>query len=154
MPRVYTVSFEAVSVSAAQDLVTIIGAANKTVKVLRRWVASVSQTLPTAQSLELHSAILTAITAGSGGTTPSILKTDPGDANASFTAHVNDTTPTTGTLAAEWPDGMHVFNRYDEVFTTPPVISGTTEAFVFKLVAAPSGTLTLSGGVEVEETGG
>jgi hypothetical protein len=157
MPRVYTVSFEAVSVTAIQDLVTIFGATGKSVKILRRWLASVSTTLPTAQSIEVHSAVLTTTTAGSGGTTPTPGRIDPGDAVASFTAHANDTTPTTGTLAANFPDGFHIYNRYDEVFTNPPVISsvtGNVEAFVLKLVVAPSGTLTLSGGVEVEESGG
>jgi hypothetical protein len=155
MPRVYTVSFEAVSVTAIQDLVTIIGATGKSVKILRRWLASVSTTLPTAQSIEIHSALLTALTVtGSGGSTPTPARVDPGDAAASFTAHANDTTPSVGTVQANFTDGFHIYNRYDEVFTNPPVVSAPTEAFVFKLVVAPSGTLTLSGGVEVEESGG
>src|SRR4051794_5105874 len=96
MPRIYTVSFENVSVSAAQDLLQIKGASNKVLRILRRWVSATDTTIPTAQMLRLRERFLPAtVTDGSGGSTPTPAKRDQGDAAATFTALANNTTPAT-----------------------------------------------------------
>lgn len=156
MPREYTVSFAPTTVSAAQDLVTILGAAGKMCKILRCWVASTDTTLDSAQMLSIRLRYLPAtVTAGSGGSTPTPRPLDPGDSAASFTAHTNDTTKssTGGTAAIIEENGCHIYAGYD-VYLSKPIYVGPSEAFVFELLSTVSGTVNLAGGVLVEETGG
>jgi hypothetical protein len=156
MPRVYVVAFEAVAVTAVQDLIQITGAVGKIVRPIRAWVKATDTTLPTGQMLSTRCRFLPAtVTNGSGGTTPTIGKTDPGDAAASFTAMANNTTKatTSGTAVVVDESGDHIFSGYDNTLVVRPPI-GTTEAFVFELLSTVSGTVHLSGGVLVEEMGG
>jgi hypothetical protein len=156
MPRTYEICFENVLVSAPQDLATVFGAAGKVFRVLRQWLSAVDTTLVTSQSVQLRARFLPAtLTNGSGGSVPTPRPPDPGDAAASLSAHTNDTTKTTtsGTATILEENGCHLYQGYDKTFARPPVI-GPSEAFVFELLSTPSGTVHLSGGVEVEEMGG
>ena len=158
MPRVYRVMFTGVTVSAAQDLVQITGATGKMMRILRAWVGCPDTTLATGQDLSLRCRFLPAtVTVGSGGTTgitPS--KNDPGDAAcSSTTCATNNTTKatTSGTAVVLDADACHLFQGYNKRFESPPTI-GPSEGFVFELLSTVSGTVTLSGGVELEEIGG
>lgn len=156
MPRSYSVSFQKVSVTAVQDLLQIIGAAGKTLKIKEVWVASVDSVLPTAQMMALRCSFVPAtVTNGSGGSAPTPVAIDPGDAAASFTAKANSTTPatSTNTIVRLKQDGAHLSAGYSYSFAAPPVI-GPSESFVFELITAPTSTWVLSGGAVVEETGG
>lgn len=160
MPRVYKVTFEAVSVAAAQDLVFIPGpAAGKIIRILRRWVGCTDSTIPASQMLELRErylpATVTAGTSGTTGITPS--KMDQGDATCSITtAGTNNTgkATTTGTAVILNEMGVHLFTGYNETCLVRPPINPST-AYVFELVAAPfnAAAVHLSGGVEFEEIG-
>lgn len=155
MSRIYSVTFENVSVSAAQDLVQIKGASNKVLRILRRWVNATDTSIPTGQMLRLRERVLPAtVTDGSGGSTPTPVKHDQGDAAASFTALANSTTQATtnGTAVVIYATGCHVYNGFDDVHDEPPTVIPTA-SYVFELLGAPSGTVHLSGGVEVEEIG-
>jgi hypothetical protein len=160
MSRIYKVLFGdsagGVAVSAAQDLIQITGASGKMLRILHRWVGSVDTTIPTAQMIQLRERLLPAtVTNGSGGSTPTIYKMDPGDASASFTALANNTTKatTSGTASESFATGVHIYNGFDDEYVSPPVI-GPSEAWVFELLSTVSGTVHLSGGVLVEEIGG
>lgn len=156
MPRTYSVKFEAVTVSAAQDLFQIIGASGKTLKIRRVAVADIDTTLPTAQMMELRCRFLPAtVTNGSGGSAPTPEPFDPGDAAASFTAKANSTTKATtnSTAVVLEENGCHIYAGWDYSFPFPPTI-GPSESFVFELLSSLSGTCTLSGTCVVEETGG
>jgi len=154
--RVYTVVFEKVTVSAVQDLFQIKGAAGKILLIKECSVSSADSTLPTAQMMALRMRFLPAtVTDGSGGSTPTPQKTDPGDAAASFTALANSTTPatTSGTAVKIREDGAHLYAGYSYSFAKPPIV-GPSESFVFELITAPSANWVLSGTVTVEELGG
>lgn len=156
MPRTYAVSFEKVSVSAVQDLITIIGGSGVICRILEIGLSDVDATLPTAQMLALRCRLLPAtVTPGSGGSTPTPQKLDRGDSAAIFTAHANDTSKTTtnGTAATIREDGTHLYSGYTYQFPKPPLIN-STEAFVFELITAPGATCIMSGTVTVEEIGG
>lgn len=156
MARRYSVNTENVSCSAAQDLMQIKGATGKMLRIIRIAVACVDSTPPTASMLSLRARFLPAtVTDGSGGTTPTPQKLDPGDAAASFTALANNTTPatTSGTAIVLEENGCHVYAGYDYSFPTPPVV-GPSESFVFELRAAPAAASHLSTTVIVEEIGG
>jgi S-formylglutathione hydrolase FrmB len=143
------------AITAAQDLVTIIGATGKLVFIKKRWIGAVNTTIPTAQMIQLRERLLPATVTTTGGTTPTIYKTDPGDAAASFTALVTNTTKatTSGTAIELFATGEHIYNGYDDEasFFTPV---GPSEAYVFELLSTVTGTCNFSGGVEVEEFGG
>lgn len=157
MGRRYKVTFDDVVVSQAQDLVQITGATGKLIRIHRLWVGNSVDSLPAGQSLRLRGRTLPGtVTVGSGGTTgitPS--KTDPGDAAcSSTTCATNNTTPasTNGTAVVQYARGVHLYNGEDWTFPEPPVV-GATSAFVFELLNAPSGTVKMSGGVDLEEIG-
>lgn len=158
MPRLYTVSFSAVAISAPQDLVFIPGVTGKLVRILRVWLSPlVDSSLAAAQGLKLRCRILPAtVTVGSGGTTgitPS--KKDQGDAACSITtAATNNTTPATtnGTAVVEYAGGCHAYAGADKRFDSPIPIASTS-AFVWELLSTPLGTCTFSGGVDIEEHG-
>lgn len=156
MARVYRIMFEDVAVSAVQDLLQIKGAAGKMVRIKRWWWGATDTTAPTNQQIKTRCRFLPAtVTDGSGGTTPTVSKNDPGDASASLTALANNTVKatTSGTAIVLDEGGDNVFSGRDIMATNPPVI-GPSESFVFELLSTPTGTLHLSGGVEVEEMGG
>jgi hypothetical protein len=155
MSRIYSVTFENVTVSAAQDLLQIKGASNKMLRILRRWVGATDTTIPTGQMLRLRERILPAtVTDGSGGSTPTPVKHDQGDAAATFTALANNTTPATtnGTAVVVYTAGCHIFNGFDDIHDDPPTVIPNA-SYVFELLSTVSGTVHLSGGVEVEELG-
>ena len=65
MARRYIVSFENVTVSAAQDLISIKGSTGKTCKIISVKCGATNTTLVTAQSIRLRGQFLpTAVTAG------------------------------------------------------------------------------------------
>ncbi len=158
MPRIYRVTFNNITVSAAQDLVQIVGpSAGKLIRVLRAWVACPDVTLATGQDLQLRCRYLPAtVTIGSGGTTgitPS--KNDQGDAACSSTTCATNNTvvaTTNGTAVLIDADGCHLYQGWNKRFDNPPAVNPST-AFVFELLSAVSGTVKLSGGVEIQEEG-
>ena len=155
MARRYTVTFEGVTVTAAQDLVAILGGTGKTCRIIRQWWGCADTTLATGQNLSVRGRVLPAtVTPGSGGSTPTPRPLDGGDAAATFTAHVNDTSKTTssGTVRIVEENGSHLFAGYALSFPAPPIVEPTA-AYVFELLSTVSGSITLSGGVEVEEIG-
>jgi hypothetical protein len=94
MARIYSIPFQALTVSAKQDLWAITtGSSLEAVIeeiVLDPCGTSVSEL---AISLNLYTA---SYTAGSGGSTATLAKHDPGDAGASFTAKLQNMTQTSG----------------------------------------------------------
>lgn len=164
MPRIYTVTFENVSVAAAQDLVQITGASGRMMFILRAWIANVDTSLITGQEIRLRARFLPAtVTVGSGGTTgitPS--KRDPGDAAcSSSTCATNNTTQATtnGTAVLLFTGGTHIYAPFekawgdaDSLHRCPPI--GPSEAFVWELLSTVSATAKMSGGVELAEVGG
>lgn len=160
MGRIYKVPFGdstgGVTVSAAQDLLQIKGATGKMLRILHCNVCAVDTVAPTSQMLQLRGRILPAtVSDGSGGSTPTIYKADPGDAAASFTALANNTSKatTSGTPVETFVTGVYIWNVFDLEDEAPYPV-GPSESFVFELLSTVAGTVHLSGYVTVEEIGG
>lgn len=158
MGRRYSVSSENISLSAAQDLLQIKGAAGKILRIRSITLGATDTSEPTAQQLQLRCRFLPAtVTDGSGGSSATPRKFDAGDAAASFTCLTNNTTPATtnGTAAilGEW--GVHVANGIIWIFpdAETPIV-GPSEAFVFELLSTVTGTVHGSTSATVEELGG
>jgi hypothetical protein len=158
--RFYTVTFEDVAVSAAQDMVQITGAAGKIMFIVEMWCGVTNTTLATGQAIKVRGRYLPAtVTLGSAGTTgitPS--KVDPGDAAcSSSTCATNNTVKatTSGTAIVQYQNGAHLYQgdrcRFP-VDERPPI--GPSEAWVWELLSTVSGTVNLSGGVKLGEVGG
>lgn len=156
MPRRYRIPMPPVSVASAQDLWQVKGAAGKMLRLLRI-VANETDTTPaTGQMLSLRGRFMPAtVTDGAGGTSATIAKTDPGDAAASCTALLNNTSKatTSGTAVIDMQASFHNLAGFDHFYLTPPTI-GPSESYVVELLSTVSGTVTLSGYLEVEEIGG
>jgi hypothetical protein len=157
MPRTYRVTFEAVSIVLAQDLLQIKGAAGKMLKILSLWLGADDTSLPTAQMMKIRGRFLpSAVVDGTGGSAATIARTDRGDAAASFTALANNTAKATtnGTADIVEEMGFHIYQGYDKAFPKGLSFVGPSESFVFELLGAPAAAVTMSGGAEVEESGG
>lgn len=154
--RIYSVVFNEVTVSVAQDLFQIKGATGKMLRIRRVSINAAATTVPTAQGFSLRCRFLPAtVTDGSGGSTPTPQPMDPGTSAASFTALANSTTKatTSGTAKILESNGCHISAGYDYQFPEPPTV-GPSESFVFEMLNTPTGTVVVSGTALVEEIGG
>ena len=160
MARTYAVTFENVAVSAAQDLFEIKGASGKMLEIIGFKIGATDTTIPTAQMLQIRGRFMPAtVTSGSGGSSPTPAKTDPGDASASFTAGANNTSKatTSGTAIVQYENGVHIFNGEDVAFDGvqfPRPVVGPSESWVLELLSTVSGTVHMSASIWVRETGG
>jgi hypothetical protein len=170
MPRTYTAEFNNVSVSAAQDLFVVVPTTTpKSVRMTRCVIYDVDTTAPANQVLGVQVLVFSGatVTAGSGGTSPTIQKTDNGDAAASgFTVGANNTTEatTTGTTNIVYNGGFNIYNGFDEMFIADgsnpdgaqPIMVQSAAAngsIIVRLMTAPAAAVHLSGTIWVEEAG-
>lgn len=156
MPRLYTCSFENVTIAAVQDLISCRGSTGKLCKLISAWFGPSNTTLQTAQHLRLNIKLATAtITLGSVGTAVTPAPVDLGDVAASFTSRANDTTPatTSGAFTNRYPVGIHNYAGYFRNFGAKGPVFGLNQGLVFELLSTVSGTCVFSGGLEIEESG-
>ena len=155
MPRQYVVVMPAVSITVLQDLLTLSLANNGYAEVTRINVMSVDSTLATAQMIEVECSLVTGATLGSGGSSQTPYKLDPGDAGAGVACRKNDTTGATGTEIVVWSGGCYLYQGLDYVFqdTIPLNSVGSRTAFVLRLVNNPVGAVTLVAAVYFQERG-
>jgi len=157
MARRYFVPVDQVTfaMGTAADIVQLLGSAGKLIRPISYKLKPAQGTLPTAALIEVRCRFLPASVTQSGGTCITPQKLDPGDAAASFTAFINNTTKatTSGTAVVTDADGAHIFTGVDLMPTSPAVI-GPSEAWVFELIAGTAQSVVCSGGVYVEELGG
>lgn len=152
--RLYTVSFSAVSISAVQDLIAIYSGSSKIVGIQSIELSQITQN--TVGSLRVRLKFLnTAVTAGSGGSAGVISQLVPGDAAATVTARINDTTQatTTATQVTLWSDQWNLINGM--LWVPPnvnrPPMAGLSTALVVSLDTAPGSAIVASGTVTFEE---
>lgn len=152
---VYSVSFEDVAVTAAQDLFELNAAAGKPLAIHSIFVAQSSD----AGSSETEMARIRIrrghSTSGSGGSAPTPIALNPSAAAASFTAEVNNTTQATGgSPVLIHADAFEVHGGWQIVFTpeTRPIVAGGSR-IVVDLEGAPTDSLTMHGTIYVEEIG-
>lgn len=151
--RVYTVVFDAVAITAAQDGFEITPADDKPIEILRILMGQTSDS-GDAQDEQIQMKIVRGnTTSGSGGTGPTPQPLSPGDAAAGFTAEVNNTTQaSSGTavtlVATAWNvrAGLDLWFAEDE----RPRASQTNTTIRIALTA-PADSLTTSATIWVRE---
>jgi len=153
--RVFTVEFEAVAVTAAQDFFEIDAAAGKPVKLLALFLSQSSDVGDAAEEILRWRVIRGHTTSGSGGSAPTPRPVNPSDAAAGFTAEVNNTTiASAGTAVNLHSDAFNIRTGLPFI-PTPEMQLQTSEAnlIVVRLMAAPTDSLTMSGTLYVAEDG-
>lgn len=152
----YTVSFENVAVTAAQDFFEIDPAAEIPCYIHAVHLSQSSDVGDAEEEILRIRVIRVPATAtsGSGGSAGDERRLDLNDAAASFVSEVNNTTvaTTTGTLETVHTAYPNIRTGWDQVWspeTRPRVQNG--ELLVVRLDAAPADSLTMGGTIYVEE---
>ena len=154
MARVYSVSFEAVAVTAAQDLFEITPADDHPVVLLGMTIDQSSDVGDAAEEMLRYMIIRGCATSGSGGSAPTPRPLDPGDAAAGFGAKVNNTTIASGGTAVNLVAGAFNIRSGLAVFWPPemtPMCNQGQTTIVVRLMAAPADSLTMSGTLYIGE---
>ena len=151
--RVYTVTFSAVAVAAAQDLFGITPADDKPVEIIGIEVGQTSDS-GDAQDEQLQISIIRGhSTSGSGGSAPTPAPLNPNDTAAGFTAEVNNTTvASAGTGVTLHTGCWNVRAGYINWFPDGcrPSASQANTTIVVRQTA-PADSLTMSGTLYVRE---
>lgn len=150
MARMYTVVFENVAVTAAQDLLEITPADDKPVRLMGMVLSNLSEVGDAMEEMLRITVVRGHTTSGSGGTAPTPTPVDPTDTAAGFTAEVNNTTiASAGTaptlVALGWNERNTPYDYWfpDERFA--PKASQANTTLVVRLAAAPADSVSMSG---------
>lgn len=156
--RFYTVCFENVTVSAAQDFFELTPADDKPIALLGLTLDNVGGTADAADAQEEMVRLLIRrghTVSGSGGSAPTPGTIRANTAAAGFTAEVNNTTiANTGTTVDLWAGGWNVRVPLREFWPEElcPTATQANTTIVVRLVAAPADAISLSGTLFVAET--
>ncbi len=143
--RLYSVSFQNVTISAAQDLFNIKCSASNIIAIQSVEIGQITGTSVANQRIRFRY-VPTTVTNGSGGGAGTINKLVSGDAASNSTARINDTVQATssGTILDLWNDSWNIINGYLWVPPIPsrPIIIPPSAAFVLSLDSAPATIVT------------
>ena len=150
--REYTVSFQNVSVAAAQDMLAVYAGANMAFEVVSFGVGPSNTTV---ENLLINVKRLPAtVTTGSGGAAVTPAPDQDSDSSAQVTARRNDTTQatTSGTATYHYSSAVNEVNGIDYIFPTGlRPVAKPNEAIVFEVTTAPGAGRTMSGYMKVRE---
>jgi hypothetical protein len=155
MGRIYTVSFENVAVTAAQDFFEVDPADDKPVAIHGILLYQYSDLADAAEEILRVQIIRGHATSGSGGSTATPTPMNPNDTAAGdTTVEINNTTiASTGTAVVCY---THYFNTRQglEIWYPPearPQASEANTTIVVRLLAAPTDSLSMGGTLIYEE---
>ncbi len=156
MGRRYSVEFEAIAVTAAQDLFALKPATDKPIYLHSVTITQSTEVGDAEEEMLRIKIIRGAATIGSGGTNPTPRSLDSGDSASGITTNcrTNDTTETSGGT----PINMHSesFNVRTGLFYVPipedRIRCSASDGFIaVALMDAPSDSVTMSGTLVFEE---
>lgn len=159
MSRFYTVVFENVAVTVAQDFFELTPAANKPIRIWKIKLAQYTDLADASEEILRVSLIRVPATATSGsvgGTAPTPRLVGATGAAAGFTCEINNTTVATSTGTLETLETFYPNIRVGEDTSLIPeslytFVNGTLA--VVRLLAAPTDSITVMGHMLVEELG-
>lgn len=154
MPGFYSVQFENVAVTAAQDFFEVTPADDKPVKILGLFLSQSSDVGDAAEEMLRIQIIRGHTTSGSGGTQPTPVPIHPNDAAAGFACDVNNTTiASVGTTALLHSEAFNIRSSLQLWWTpeTAPIANQGNTTILVRLMAAPADSLSMSGTLYVEE---
>ena len=155
-PRIYSVVFQAVAITATQDLFEITPGDDKPVQLLGVFAGN-STDFGDAQDENLRWSVVRGhTTSGSGGTAPTPRPTKRSDSAAGFTAEVNNTTKASvGTTHIVHADAFNVRAGLAH-WWTPETVPEATQAdttIIVRLDSSPADSITFDGTLYVAEFG-
>ena len=155
MGRLYTATFSAVAVSAAQDLFEIVAPSDAIVKIHDIFIGQTSDVGDTAEEILLIKWNSGASSSGSGGGSYTPVPIELGDAAFGGTCEINNTTQAAdGTIVTHHAWAWNVRAPLQIIFTpeTRPVLSPSRRGVL--TIPAPADALTMMGTITFEEIGG
>jgi len=148
--RPFTAIMSAQTVSASGDLIEIIPAVNKPIKI--KWVRITQEDSETSEQLPVE--FVRATSGGSGGSAVTAVPLSPGGGAFSGTISMVATGAASGTVSVLWREGGNKINGWDWLATPETEIAATSSAlFVARLLANPGSALTLTATVAFDEQG-
>jgi len=151
--RTYSIPFNAVAVTAAQDLWEITPADDKPIEIVGIEIGQYSDAGDAQDELLGLQIIRGFTTSGSGGSAPTPVPMNPNAAAAGFSAEVNNTTlANTGTTTTLHSTAFNVRSGYLNYFPADarPVATQANTTIVVRLTA-PADSLTMNGTLWVRE---
>ncbi|KKN55512.1 hypothetical protein LCGC14_0581870 [marine sediment metagenome] len=157
MGRIYTARFEAVNVSAAQDVFSL-GSPTSGVGLLHAvYLSQTSDVGDSAEIIEEVRIVTGNTTVGSGGSAPTAIPFQLGD-TPTVTVRANDTTEVSaGTQVIKFSDAWNVRVGW-QYLPTPEtriywneLIAGTKTFLAIQLPGAPASAITMTGTIIFEE---
>ena len=155
MGRIYTAQFNAVAVTAQQDFFEINVAATKIVQLLEIHLSQVSE-VGDAQEEGLAIRVKSGATvSGSGGSAPTAVPLELGDAAYAGTVEANNTTKAnTGTIVTHHAYNWNIRVPFDVIFTPETVKTiAPSGRLTIELATTPADSITVSGYVVFRELG-
>ena len=153
MARMYSSVFDAVAITAVQDIFAIVAPTNATVRIHQLDLFQTTD-LGDAQEEVLRLRIRQGQTAaGSGGAAGTIVPQDVDDSASGATVRTNDTTQAnTGTIVTDEVFGWNIRVPLRIIWTPEcrPILKGGRRATI-ELVGAPTDSITVSGGLIWQE---
>lgn len=156
MGRMYSAAFDAVAVTAAQDLFEVVAPSDACV-VIHAIVVGQDTDAGDAQDEQLRIRLIRGhATSGSGGSSPTVAPLEFGDPAFGGTVEANNTTvASTGTPVTMHSEPFNV--RAGFVYRPTPeerITLSPSQRLVVNLPGAPADSLTMSGTIVFEEIGG
>lgn len=153
MGLMYSACFQAVAVTAAQDLLSLLTTAACPIKIHYFSCGQGSDVGDAAEEILRIRIQRGMTTVGSGGSTPAEVPLLRGGRTALADARANDTTAaSSGTIEQVWEETWNVRAPY--IWMPTPAIQadcGVSMRIAFNLVGAPTDSLTMSGTIVWEE---
>jgi hypothetical protein len=153
--RIYSVSFSAVAVTAQQDFFEVNAASTKVVELLEFGLSQLTEVADAAEEMLLVLVKTGAATSGSGGTAPTAIPRQLGDAAFAGTVEVNNTTKaTTGTIVTHEVYHMNVRVPFQKIWTPETtIILAPSGRLHIELATTPADSITMGGYAVFREMG-
>lgn len=154
--RIYTVQFNGVAVTAQQDLFELVAPATAIVVIHDIHLSQLTDVKDAEEEMLLLLWKSGQTTTGSGGTTPTPVPAELGDAAFGGTTKVNNTTKATaGTIVTHYAWHWNIRMPFDRIFTpeTRPILSPSRRA-TLELATIPVDSITMGGTITFSSIGG
>jgi hypothetical protein len=156
MGRIYTAQFTDVAITAIQDLFEVVAPSDAIVMIHAVHLGQRSDVGDAAEEILPVQWTSGYTTSGSGGSSPTVVPREFGDAAYGGTVEANNTTQaSSGTAVTEYSWQWNIRLPFDMIWTPElrPILSPSRRG-VLELPTAPADSITVSGTIVFEEIGG
>ena len=154
--RIYSAQFNGVAATAQQDLFEIVAPADSVVELLELHISNLTEVGDAAEEMLLILIKKGATTSGSGGSAPTAIPHQLGDAAFGGTCEVNNTTKATaGTIVTHEAHNWNIRAPFMRIWTPEAtLIISPSARLTVELATTPADSVTLAGTAIFREIGG